>query len=146
MNKESKIFKSFLKTEGLRITTARMAIVAKVSSIGRHFNADDLVYELRHEKTPIARATVYRTLDHLVRSGLVKKLDISDNRATYEHIYGHKHHDHMICNHCGKVIEFFSEDIEKLQDKICSEYKFKPDDHSLKIYGLCADCNEENNL
>nr|AUN37207.1 ferric uptake regulation protein FUR [uncultured bacterium] len=63
-----------------------------------------------------------------------------DNKTYYEHHYNHEHHDHMICTECGRVIEFFSAEIEALQDQMAVNFGFKPTHHSLRMWGLCSDC------
>ncbi len=80
------------------------------------------------------------TLDLLVESKLLIKLNLGTLESKYEHIIEHGHHDHLICNNCEEVIEFHSPEIEKLQNMVCQEHNFKEVDHSLKIFGLCSKC------
>jgi Fur family ferric uptake transcriptional regulator len=60
--------------------------------------------------------------------------------AHYEHNYKHEHHDHMICSHCGKIIEFYSAELEAIQDAMAAKHKFEVEQHLLRIIGTCADC------
>lgn len=142
MKKELKLFEKYLRDNELRVTEARQAVARTVFSLHSHFTADDLVYEMRNSETPIARATIYRTLDHLVNSSMVKKLNIREGIACYEHTYGHKNHDHIVCLKCGRVMEFSDGNIEKLQNKVCAERDFEPVGHNLKITGYCRDCRK----
>jgi Fur family ferric uptake transcriptional regulator len=75
-----------------------------------------------------------------VECGLVKRVTRTDKGNIYEHTYGHSHHDHMICDICGEIIEFFSEKLEKLQDEICEKNSFIGSSHALEIRGRCKKC------
>jgi Fur family ferric uptake transcriptional regulator len=76
----------------------------------------------------------------LTDAGLAREVRFGDGKTYYEHHYNHEHHDHMICTECGKVVEFFSPEIEELQEKIAAEYGFKLTHHSMRILGLCENC------
>jgi len=79
-----------------------------------------------------------------VEQGLVDRVDFGDGRMHFECASeDDEHHDHMICSSCGKVIEFYNIEIEALQLAICREHGFMPTEHTLHIYGLCADCQRE---
>ena len=88
----------------------------------------------------VSRATVYRTIDVLVKNNLVRKLELGDGRNRYENKLDSSHHDHIICIQCGKINEFMDEDIENLQDEIAKKYQFKIVRHIHQIFGLCKDC------
>jgi Fur family ferric uptake transcriptional regulator len=64
-----------------------------------------------------------------------------DNRTHYEHNYKHQHHDHMICSECGKIIEFFSAELEALQDAMAAKHNFEIRQHLLRIIGICEECS-----
>jgi len=135
-------FQNFLVSENLKLTSERLEILSEVFSTNIHFEADDLVHRMNQQSRRISRATVYRTLDLLVKSGLVRKYTFADKPARYERIYGRQHHEHMICTYCGRVIEFTNDEIERLQGEVCREYGFTPEHHTLQIYGKCKDCRE----
>jgi Fur family ferric uptake transcriptional regulator len=78
----------------------------------------------------------------LVESGLVEEVERTDKHAHYELTYGSAHHDHMLCTECGKVIEFYSPSLEKLQDRLCRARGFKGTSHTLEIKGLCRECRK----
>jgi len=134
------VFRDYLASEGLRWTPERETILEAVFSIHRHFGADELYDMLRQQHHRVSRATIYRTLDLLVKSGLVADIDFGDGRTSFEHVFGHEHHDHLICTRCQKTIEFEQPEIEKLQDEVCKKYGFTADRHSLRIFGLCKQC------
>jgi Fur family ferric uptake transcriptional regulator len=78
----------------------------------------------------------------LAECGLAREIDLADGITRYEHLYNHEHHDHMICMHCGKSIEFYDPEIEALQDEASEHLGFKVLDHKLQIYGLCGNCRK----
>ncbi|MEW6230397.1 MAG: Fur family transcriptional regulator, partial [Bacillota bacterium] len=95
---------------------------------------------LRDRGRRVSRASVYRTLPLLVKSGLLRDVHSSEKHSHYEHIFGHRHHDHLICTKCGRTIEFNSPMIEKLQTEICNQHGFWATGHKLEITGLCDAC------
>ena len=69
----------------------------------------------------VSRATVYRTIDVLLKYNLLRKLDMGDGRSRFESKIDEEHHDHMICIETGDIIEFYNSRLEKLQEKIAHE-------------------------
>ncbi len=137
---ERAIFLDHIQTAGLRRTGQRDLILEIFLSTEEHLTSEDL-YALVHKRDPsVGLTTVYRTLKLLTEAGLAREVRFGDNRTYYEHHYNHEHHDHMICTHCGKVIEFFSPAIEDLQDQMASKFGFKPTHHSLRMWGVCSTC------
>lgn len=137
---EEKIFTDFIKQKNLKYTKARSAILREVFSHHNHFHPEDILSAIRKKKLNVSRASIYRTLSLLIECGLASKAEQTEKRARYEHTFGHKHHDHMICVECGKIIPLSSEKLEQLQEKLCKEKKFKPTTHTLEIKGYCSDC------
>jgi len=144
MLSKEEIFKEYLTSRKLKFTAERQAILDRVFENHKHFEADELLVDLRLNDMKISKATIYRTLALLVKSGLLREVIFGERHAHYEHVYGHEHHDHLVCNNCGKIIEFTEHRIEKLQDEVCRKNKFKTDSHRLQIQGLCEDCWEKN--
>lgn len=140
MPNEYAAFRAFLAENGLKFTPQRKAILETVFSTHRHFDAEELVEMLKERKKKISRATVYRTLDLMVKSGLVRAMELGEARRMYEHIVGHRHHDHLICTECGRTIEFDDGFIEFLQQRVCDRLNFRADTHSLRIFGRCEKC------
>ncbi len=140
MQTEEEIFKDYLTSKKLKFTPERQAILDRVFENHKHFEADELLVDLRLNDMKISKATIYRTLALLVKSGLLREVIFGERHAHYEHVYGHEHHDHLVCNNCGKIIEFTEYRIEKLQDEVCNKHKFKAEFHRLQIQGLCEDC------
>jgi Fur family ferric uptake transcriptional regulator len=133
-------FRRFLGGQGLRMTRERLTILAAVLETRDHFDVEDLYSSLRARDRRVSRATVYRTLHLLVESGLVDRARFGTDSFSYEQIGGRGHHDHMVCNVCGRVIEFVSNEIESLQKAACAAQDFVPETHRLTIFGRCGPC------
>ncbi|MDK9699920.1 MAG: transcriptional repressor [bacterium] len=134
-------FKLFLQGKGLRVTEERLAILRAVNKLSGHINADELSYQLRQNGVDVSRATVYRTLSHLVEAGLARKVDFGSGHANYERSdLADGHHDHIICTKCGKIIEFYNSELEDLQGKIAEQHGFHIVAHQFQIVGICPDC------
>jgi Fur family ferric uptake transcriptional regulator len=140
---ESKIFKSFLGEKGLKLTKERIAILREVFSFHGHFEPEHLYFRMKDGGSKASRASVYRTLNLLVESGLIAKVTRTEKGNVYEHTFGHGHHDHMICESCGKIIEFYSEKLENLQNEICARNRFNGISHTLEIRGHCDQCRKK---
>jgi Fur family ferric uptake transcriptional regulator len=133
-------FTEFLKNRGDRITQARRIVFNRVFERHDHFCADDLAADLVSGPNHVSRGTVYRTLELMVKAGLVRKLRDSDVHAHYEHTFGHPEHEHMICDRCGTFIEFRSRAIPQEIHKICRTHGFEMLRHRTVIFGICAEC------
>jgi Fur family ferric uptake transcriptional regulator len=137
---EGRKFRQFLATRGLRMTREREVILDAILDTQEHFDVERLYVELRKRDRFVSRATIYRTLHLLVESGLLDRARFGTDAFSYEQLHGREHHDHMVCNRCGHVIEFVSREIERLQDAACADHDFLPQSHRLTIFGLCLDC------
>ena len=113
-----------LKKEGLRFTEQRKSIWDEITSSDDHREAEDIFLSLRKKNINVSRATVYRTIDVLVKNNLVRKLDIGDAPSKYENKIDSHHHDHMICLETGDIIEFYNEKLENLQDEIAKKHGY----------------------
>jgi Fur family ferric uptake transcriptional regulator len=139
---EKKIFKGFLKDRGQRFTKERAAILKKTLSYHGHFDPESLYLKIRESGLKASRASVYRTLNLLCECGIIEKVSKTEHGTTYEHTFGHEHHDHMLCILCGNIIEFYSEDLERLQEELCRSLNFKGVSHTLEIRGYCKKCQK----
>jgi len=140
---ETKIFQNFLSNKGLKFTKERIAVLKEIFSFHGHFEPEHLYLRIRASGSKASRASVYRTLNLLVESGLVGRVTRTEKGNIYEHTFGHEHHDHMICDGCGEIIEFYSEKIENLQDEICRKNDFLGESHTLVIKGYCEGCRKK---
>jgi Fur family ferric uptake transcriptional regulator len=134
-------FEEFLQARGKRITRQRRMIVEHVSGRHEHFDAEQLLAELRQtpEGAAASRPTVYRTLGEMVEAGLLRKM-VLGGRAVYEHDYGYPQHDHLYCTSCQKLIEFSSDDLIRMRDAVAASHQFRAQGHRLIISGICLDC------
>jgi len=139
---EKAIFYQHIQSEGLRRTNQRDLILETFLSTEGHLTSEDLYGLVHKQDDSIGLTTIYRTLKVLTEAGLASEVRFGDGKTYYEHLYDHEHHDHMICTACGRVIEFFSPDIESLQDEMADKFGFRPTHHSLRMWGLCSDCHE----
>jgi Fur family ferric uptake transcriptional regulator len=140
---ETTIFQNFLGERGLKLTKERIAILKEVFSFHGHFEPEHLYLRMKEAGSKASRASVYRTLSLLVESGLVEKVTRTEKATVYEHTYGHRHHDHMICGACGRIIEFYSEKLESLQNELCASNGFDGVSHTLEIRGYCEKCRRK---
>jgi len=138
--KEKEIFLEHIQRAGLRRTGQRDLIMEIFLRTEEHLTSEDLYWLVQKDDPSVGHTTVYRTLKLLTEAGLAREVRFGDNKTYYEHHYNHEHHDHMICTECGKVVEFFSPEIEDLQERVAAEYGFKLTHHSMRILGLCEDC------
>lgn len=139
---EKEIFLEHIQKAGLRRTAQRDLIMEIFLRTEEHLTSEDLYWLVQKDDPTVGHTTVYRTLKLLTDAGLAREVRFGDNRTYYEHHYNHEHHDHMICTECGKVIEFFSQAIETMQDEMADKLGFRPTHHSLRIWGLCSDCQK----
>tara|TARA_B100000579_G_C22539236_1_gene714396 strand:- start:298 stop:723 length:426 start_codon:yes stop_codon:yes gene_type:complete len=121
LSKEYTVLKNILKNEGLRFTKQRQAIWDEIKGSNEHQDVDNIYFNLQKRGIAVSRATVYRTLEVLVKNKLVGKMDVGDGRSRYELKLNQKHHDHMICLETGDIIEFYNQELEELQEKIVTE-------------------------
>ncbi len=140
MTEEQTIFLEHLQRSGLKRTSQRDLILDVFLRTEEHLSSEDLYRLVQKEDQSIGQTTVYRTLKLLTEAGLAREVRFGDGRTHYEHNYKHQHHDHMICTQCGKIIEFYSAELEAIQDAMAAKYHFEPSQHSLRILGTCADC------
>ena len=120
------ILKNVLSNEGLRYTKQRQIIWDEIRTSAEHRDAEKIYNQLKKKnKINVSRATVYRTIDVLVKNDLVRKMELGDGRALYEHKYNEEHHDHMICVETGKITEFYNEKLEDLQEEIVKKHGYE---------------------
>ena len=141
--KEKEIFLEHIQKSGLRRTGQRDLIMEIFLRTEEHLTSEDLYWLVQKDDSTVGHTTVYRTLKLLTEAGLAREVRFGDNKTYYEHHYNHDHHDHMICTECGKVFEFFSQAIESMQDEMADKLGFRPTHHSLRMWGVCSDCQKK---
>jgi Fur family ferric uptake transcriptional regulator len=131
---------AYLRARHLRMTPERRWVLEEVLSREGHFDAEDLLRFLHRRHRAVSRATLYRTLDHLAVAGLVKRHRFGPGHALFERNFDRQHHDHLVCDRCGSILEFVNDEIERLQDEVCSAHAFRPTNHVMQIFGICKRC------
>jgi len=137
-------FRQYCKKNNMRYTPERAFIIDQIYKIHSHFNVDNLFIQIRKQypKTKLARGSVYRTIPHLINSGLLRESLTEESRICYEHTLGHPHHDHLKCLECGRIFEFYDQSIDKKQQEICKNHKFIMKSRLHIIYGYCPYCKK----
>lgn len=130
-----------LKSSGLKATLPRIKILEVFQrSTQRHLTAEDVFKLLLAEGADVGLATVYRVLMQFEQAGLLVRSNFESGKAVYELNEG-QHHDHLVCLTCGRVEEFYDQQIEQRQRAIAAERGFELQDHSLALYGTCIKPN-----
>ena len=123
-----------LKKAGLKVTAPRVRILEILEqSADRHLSAEDIYRLLIEAGEDVGLATVYRVLTQFENAGLITRHNFEGGHSVFELDTG-PHHDHMICLETGKVVEFVSEEIERLQQEIAEAHGYELVDHSLVLY------------
>ena len=130
------IFRRFLKRQGLKFTTERALILNAVLNKTGVFEADQLMVEMRSADTQVSKATIYRTIKHLVEARIITPVLIDPNQAHYELTFGREPRGHMVCIETGKIVEFSTAELKGMTDKIAQEHGYEPMSYRFIIYGL----------
>jgi len=133
-------FHECLKRMGLRSTVQRDVIVDEFFAQDRHLTPEELYRILRRKHRRIGFSTVYRTLKLLTGCSLVREVGTSNGTTLFEASFNHPHHDHLICDCCGKLIEFLDQEIESIQERVALKHQFHMTGHRLIIQGICREC------
>ncbi len=128
-----------LRGEGNKITPQRIAILKAIDGIHSQFTPQELFRKLSPGHPEIGLVTVYRTLKLLAESGLVCLMGYSGRSHSYAR-GPERHHHHLICSACDKVIDISSCDLDELEKKLTHETGFAINEHHLEFTGLCRDC------
>jgi len=134
--------KTFMKLKGFKSTRQRDIIASEFFKCEDHITAEDLYKKINKRHKEIGATTVYRTLKLLAESGLATARVFADQLTRYEPVSEDEHHDHLICLDCGSIIEFEDPKLERLQEKIASDFGFSIVDHKMEFYGYCKDCKK----
>ncbi len=133
-------FRAYLRDHNLPVTPQRVAVAEIILAGDRHDSADDVARELAHRDIAVGTATIYRTIEVLVTSGLVVERDFGEGFKRYESARGMPHHEHLICTVCGRVVEFEDERLDRMTTLLADAHGFTRERHRLVIQGVCAEC------
>jgi Fur family ferric uptake transcriptional regulator len=137
-------FISYLKRNGHRVTEERLNVLKYIFSQATHIDADALFIQMKTNSLKVSRATVYNTLQLLIDSKIITKSTFGEPHQHYEPVYGLRQHHHLICEVCGKVIEFENQNIETIQKSISKKYNFISNKYLFQIMGICEKCSKKN--
>lgn len=140
MIEEKELFQRHIQRAGLKRTAQRDLIVDVFLNTEDHLSSEEMCRLVKVKDPSIGQTTVYRTLKLLTEAGLAREVRFGDGLTRYERNHKFPQHDHMICNECGNNIEFFSAELRAIQEAIAARHHFKTTQHSLRIFGLCEDC------
>ncbi len=131
---------AYMETKGLRSTDQRRLIVETFFRSPDHVSIEELLAQVRALDPRVGYATVYRTLKLMADSGVASEREFGDGLTRYELADAKGHHDHLICDNCGRITEFEEPEIERLQDRVAATYGFALRTHKHELYGTCPDC------
>jgi Fur family ferric uptake transcriptional regulator len=126
----------------LKMTQQRELILKTFLEMDRHVSPEELFEMVRKKDRRIGHATVYRMLKLMYDSGIARTVDFRDGVKRFEYGYTAEHHDHLICEKCGKSVEVIDDRIEQLQESLAKSQGFKLKSHEMYLYGICAKCSE----
>ena len=131
-----------LKSEGLRATKQRLDIWDELSSSDKHRDIETILVDLKKKKINVSRATLYRTIDVFVKHGLLKKITLDYGKFLYEHNKKtiSPKHDHIVCEDCGEIFEFYDNNISSIEKKIADDLNLRV---TKRVHQLSASCNND---
>jgi Fur family transcriptional regulator, ferric uptake regulator len=134
------VFKEHLRRQGLKSTSQRDDIARVFFASHRHISVEELYNEVKRLNPRLGYATVYRTMKLLTECGLAVERHFRDAEARYESLAEGHQHDHLICEGCGRIVEFEEERIESLQAEVARRLGFRLTGRKMELYGRCRDC------
>ncbi len=134
-------FQKYVSASGLKNTMQRARIVELFMESNGHLSTEEVYDIVRKVDNSVGQSTVYRTMKLLCESGLANEVHLGDGIARYEPAH-EEHHDHLVCEKCGKTVEILSKKMEKLQENIARKHGFIPTSHTMCLYGICSDCQK----
>jgi Fur family transcriptional regulator, ferric uptake regulator len=133
-----------IKRVGLKHTAQRDTILRTFLETREHLSTEELHRLVKKKDPKIGFTTVYRTLKLLTECGLASEVAFHDGIARFEHQYNRRSHHHMVCTECGSSVEFFSPEVDRLEQEIGRKHHYLTTRHTFQIYGLCEDCRKKN--
>lgn len=136
-------FLEFMDRKGLNTTTQRRTIAEAFFELPGHHSLEEFYQHILRSDPGIGQTTVYRTLKLLCEAGLATEIRFDDSIARYEIARPDRHHDHLVCLECGKIVEICDDRIEAFQKELAEKYGFRLRGHVHNLYGICADCRKK---
>jgi Fur family ferric uptake transcriptional regulator len=133
-------FTAYLREHNLPVTAQRLAIAEVLLTSEHHLSAEEVAKEVSARGRTVGTATVYRTIDTLLESGLLVERDFGEGFRRFEPARDVPNHEHLVCTQCGKVEEFRDERLERMTTIVAESRGFARQRHRLVIHGICRDC------
>ena len=137
METPEQVFRTFLRQKQLKFTNERLAILTAIQKFNRPFEAEELLLTLREADSRTSKATIYRTIKHLLDAGLLKQVHFGvgsgGKQAHYDFVSSADAHDHLLDLDTGKIIPFSSELVIKLREQIAKKMGFHAMSHRFQI-------------
>ncbi len=143
---EKNNFRALIESDDIGRVEERLNIVDTFLDTEEHVTLEDLMTLLRERGFEYDSNFVKMCLNRWVDQGFAQKKTFEGQPPRYEHRHLGKHHDHLICTKCDKIVEFSNDEIEVLQEKIANELGFHILQHKMEIYGLCPQCLEKRSV
>ena len=144
INPKQQSIEARCESAGLRMTDQRRIIAKTLQNSSDHPDVEELYSRAVIKDPGISIATVYRTVKLFEEAGILDRVEFNDGRSRYEDAE-RDHHDHLIDLQTGEILEFFDNEIEKLQEKISAKFGYKLLGHKLELYGIKLENTDENN-
>lgn len=133
-------FRRWLRDQRLPVTRPRDVIAELVIGSDGHESVGTIAAQLEARGERVGTATIYRTLDLLVQSGIVRANEFGEGFRRFERAAGKERHEHLVCTRCGRVIEFANERLERMLPVIADEHGFRHERHRVEVFGTCREC------
>jgi len=133
-------FRSLIETDGKDRMQDRLNVIDVFLGTEDHITLEEMFHLLKEKGYDLDPVFVTQCMNRMVELGFAQKKQFEDQPIRYEHRHLGKHHDHLICTKCGKIVEFADENIERLQLEVAARHGFHMLQHRMDIYGLCSDC------
>lgn len=130
------IFRRYLKKQGLKFTPERAKTLDVVLAKHGVFEAEALLDEVRAAGHQVSKATIYRTLKHLMDSGIITEVLIESRQSHYRLSVNKEPKGHLVCIETNRIIEFSSDELTAIRDRVCRQHGFEPVSHSFVVYGV----------
>jgi Fur family ferric uptake transcriptional regulator len=132
------VFRRYLKTQDLKYTPERADILNAIIDRDGPFEVEALMDEMRIRGHHVSKATMYRTVRLLLEAGIITQSQFDRGQSQYQLVYGREPHNTMVCVKSGQVIEFSSDELVALRDRICRQHGWEPVGHRLQIHAISS--------
>ena len=134
---------TYLAEKKLNITQQRLDIARYFLSMQGHYTLEEIYLAVREHAPKVGQSTIYRTIHLLREAGLAREVLMDDGSMRYEAVTDKCHHDHLLCQQCGKVVEFLDDTVEALQETIAAREGFSLTGPHMILFGVCPDCRNK---